>query len=298
MTITDLPSFTLGGSDVPAVLGLDPYLSSYALGCRKLGITDDKPMSEAMRTGLRLQVAHAQMVEDDGYQIIEAPAAGFTHPELPWLVGHPDFFVSLDGQRAPLELKLRGIAPSDALKLRDTVQALVYCELVASAAALVSTLHGGYGGVTRSEWVVEHDADLWADIVERCEAFLALLRRGKLPAPDGSDSTREALRARYGDAQPGKTVRLTQEQWKHLLRIRELDEVIARAKDQRERHAQIVQDAMADATEAISPYDTEAARWRPVHSTRLDTRALRAAHPDIAAEFSKTTTSRRFEANP
>lgn len=289
------PPITLGGSEIPAVLSLDPYLSPYALGCRKLGLTPEPEQSEAMANGLRLQAAHAEMVEDAGWQVIPAPEEGFRHPDLDWLLCHPDAFVALDGQRAPLELKLRGVAPSEALRTRDTIQATVYAEVVAADAALVSELHGGYGGIVREEWVVESDAELFEMIVERCEAFLHLLERGKLPDPSGSDSDREAIRARFAQANAGEAIRLSKTGWEHVRAIHKLDELIGNAKDQRERHAQFVQQELGEATEAISPFDTPAARWRPVTATRLDSKALREAHPEIAAEFSKTTTTRRFD---
>lgn len=289
---------TLGGSDVPAVLGLDPFTSPYALGCRKLGLTSEPPESEAMRHGLRLQAAHAEMIEDAGYDVMPAPAAGFVHPELPWLHVHPDFLIGLDGERAPLEVKLRGNAPSEAIWQRDYLQTFVYVHTLGATRGMLSELHGGYGGFGRDECTVLADQELFDMSVDTCERFLALLAKGKLPAPSGSDSDREAIRARFAQAETGKTIRLSQAEWGHVRKIRELDEVIARAKAQRERHAEAVQEAMGDATEAISPYDTVAARWRQVTSTRTDTKALKAAHPAIAAEFAKTTTYRKFEANP
>ena len=35
--------------------------------------------------------------------------------------------------------------------------------------------------------------------------------------------------------------------------------------------------------------------WQTVNSARVDTTALKAALPDVAARFTKTTTSRRFQ---
>ena len=137
----------------------------------------------------------------------------------------------------------------------------------------------------------------FAVIVERCEEFLSLVRRGRCPSPDGSESAREALRSRWA-AEPGKRVRLSRAGWEHLQRVRELDETLAAAKVQRERYAQLVQDEIGDAVEAITPFDTLAARWAPVSSNRVDVKALRDAHPEIAAEFTRSTTTRRFEANP
>lgn len=298
VSVTELHPFTLGGSTIPAVLGLDPYLTPYALGARLLDPSLAPPMNDAMRTGLRLQTAHLWLLEDDGYTVMPAPEAGFTHPELPWLVGHPDGFVALNGERAPLELKLRGLAPSDATRQRDTVQALVYAAVVGAAGAVVSTLHGGYGGIQRDQWEVEHDPELFEMIVARCESFLDLLRRGKLPAPSGSASDRDAIRRRFEHAEPGKTIRLTQDGWTAVRRIRELDETISAAKAQREKWAQRVQVEMGDATEAISPHDTAAARWRASTRTTLDGDKVKRSIPGWETTHAKTTTTRRFEANP
>ena len=307
MTVTALHPHTLGGSEIPAVLGLDPYVSAYALACRKLGVSGESTTSPAARMGNRLQAVHAELVADDGYTVMPAPADGIAHPDLPWLVGHPDAFVVLTApvvqrgaehqapkapvkgtvtgaastERAPLELKLRGLAPSEPMRMRDTVQALVYAELCDSSQAMVSELHGGYGGIVRDEWTVERDGELFAVIVERCEGFLSLIRRGKCPAPDGSESARDALRARYGGL-PETRVRLSRVGWEHLQRVRELDETISAAKVQRERYAQLVQDEIGDAVEAITPFDTLAARWAPVSSNRVDVKALRDALPEIA----------------
>ena len=37
--------------------------------------------------------------------------------------------------------------------------------------------------------------------------------------------------------------------------------------------------------------------WKPVTASRVDTSALKAALPDVAARYMKTTTSRRFTVN-
>jgi hypothetical protein len=287
----------IGASYFPALLGFDPFVSPYAAGAQLLGITTTE-QSEAMRNGLFLERAHAEMIEADGFTLMPAPAAGFVHPEHEWLVGHPDYLIALDDTwRAPLELKLRGVAPSDQLKTRDTLQTFVYMNILRVPVGMVSWLHGGYGGVVREHERVKADPELWEMMLERVSVIRDGLMNRRLPAPDGTESTRDALRDRFAEATNGTVVRLSRAEWAHVRKIRELDEVIATAKKQRERHAQIVQEAMGDATEAVSPMDTPAARWRTVSSARLATKELRAAHPDIAGEFTKTTTTRSFSVN-
>lgn len=64
--------------------------------------------------------------------------------------------------------------------------------------------------------------------------------------------------------------------------------------------AQTEADAIRDALKAAMG-DTEELRageykltWRPVTSVKLDVKALRAALPDVAARFSRESTTRRF----
>lgn len=297
MSASTVTPFTLGGSEIPAVLGLDPYLSPYALACRKLGVTDDPPPSVAARMGNALEAAHLQLLADEGRDVIPYNGLALGHKDHPWLIGHLDAIEVVAGRSLPVELKLRGVTPSDALKIRDTIQAGIYAELADAPRALVSQLHGGYGGIVRDEWEVERDPELFGMIVERCEAFLLLLRRGKCPAPDGSDSARDAIRSRYAEANEHRKVRLTNEGYAALLRVRELDETIRAAKAQRERYAQRVQDEMGEAVEAISPADVLAARWKPVARRTVDTTRLKRDHPALASEYESVTTSRRFEVN-
>ena len=84
-----------------------------------------------------------------------------------------------------------------------------------------------------------------------------------------------------------------------------MTELIARIRDLRELQA-LIEEAQGEA-EAIrnelKAYmgDAEELRageylvtWKPVTSSRIDTRALREAMPDVAREYTRETTTRRF----
>lgn len=84
-----------------------------------------------------------------------------------------------------------------------------------------------------------------------------------------------------------------------------ISEIEAKCRELRELQALIDEaqaeaDAIKDALKAAMG-DTEELRageykltWRPVTTSRLDTKALRAALPDVAARFSRESTTRRF----
>lgn len=83
------------------------------------------------------------------------------------------------------------------------------------------------------------------------------------------------------------------------------NEIAAKCRELRELlslidEAQAEADAIKDALKRELG-DTEELRageykltWRPVTTSRLDTKALRAALPDVAARFSRESTTRRF----
>jgi putative phage-type endonuclease len=301
VSVIDLEARRLrvGGSEAASACGVDPFRSRIALWAEKTGRIE-RPESPAMRLGTLLQPAAAALVEGEGYEVMPAPEDGFTHPEHGFMVGHLDGFTVIDGGRAVLEIKTRGTGwKDDARALAGaTMQAQHYMNLMTSESALIAVLHGGYGGLALDLRIVRRDDALIALMVELEREFVELVRSDTPPDPDGSDSAREAVRAMAGEAEPGKTVRATPEVWKLVKTIRECDERIAAIKAQREQAAQTVQAFMGDAEELVTPFDTPAARWPTSTRTSLDTKALKAAHPSIAGEFTKATTYRTFNANP
>jgi predicted phage-related endonuclease len=260
----------------------------------------ERPESPAMRMGTLLQPTVAQLVEGEGYEVMPAPADELTHAEHPFMIGHPDGFTVIDGKRAPLEIKSRGSGwKDDSNALASAVmQVQQYIELTAAESALIAVLHGGYGGMALDLRIVRRDDKLIDLMVAMERDFVDLVRSDTPPDPDGSDSARDAVRSMAGAAEPGKVARATADIWKLVRTIREADERIAAIKAQRERAAQQVQAFMGDAEELVTPFDTPAARWPTSTRTSLDTKALRAAHPIIAGEFTKATTYRTFNANP
>jgi predicted phage-related endonuclease len=260
----------------------------------------ERPESPAMRMGTLLQPTVAALVGRAGYPVSPAPDDGYESETHEFMVGHPDGFTVIDRDRAVLEIKTRGTGWKDDAKAlaAATMQAQQYMELTAAESALIAVLHGGYGGMALDLRIVRRDDALIALMVELEREFVEMVRTDTPPDPDGSDSAREAVRAMAGEAEPGKTVRATPEVWKLVRTIRECDERIAAIKARREQAAQTVQAFMGDAEELVTPFDTPAARWPTSTRTSLDTKALRAAHPSIAGEFTKATTYRTFNANP
>ena len=296
MTVTELRPFTLGGSDAAAAAGIDPHRSRIMLWAELTGRVSREP-TEAMEWGTRLEpVIDAVMVER-GYEVLPAPAEGFSDPERPWLVGHPDGFSPVRAVRAVYERKTMGQwahranGSGTAVPLPYQAQAQIYMHLTGLDSALFATLVGGQrldvGTVARDDTTI-------AVLLDRMADFREYVRRDRPPPPDGSDSAKAAVIALFPDAQESKMYRLTKGEWELCRELRALKEQVATIEGQIAARENVLKLAMGDAEHAISPHDTDALHWRNVRSARVDTKALRAAHPAIAAEFEKVTTTRRF----
>lgn len=74
--------------------------------------------------------------------------------------------------------------------------------------------------------------------------------------------------------------------------LRQLQNLIEEAQAEAEAIKDAIKAAMGD-SEAIQAGEYKIT-WKPVTTTRLDSKALKAALPDVVERFTKTTTTRRF----
>lgn len=76
--------------------------------------------------------------------------------------------------------------------------------------------------------------------------------------------------------------------------LRELQALIEEANAQIEAIKDKIKLKMVDDGTEVLQGNGWKATWHTVTSTRLDSKALKAAHPDLVAQFSKTSSTTRF----
>jgi predicted phage-related endonuclease len=315
---------TLGGSTAAAACGVDPFLSPVMLWAQLTGRAE-RPETEAMHFGKRLERVVWEELEARGYGLLSSPQEGFVDPERKWLVGHPDGFATLvekppqslaapggDSRNSgvPGDDQAGGFSTGGVLEIKTAnqwahragwsadaplsyqAQAHVYMHLTGRTRTLLACLVGGARLELRT---IERDEAAIGLLLDGMERFMRFVRRDRQPPADGSDSTRDALvHHLYPEAEPSKLVRLDREHWQLVRELRARKEQRARIDAQIQEHENRLKAYMGDAELAISPHDTDALRWTNVRSARVDTTALREQRPEVAAEYEKVTTTRRF----
>ena len=298
MTVVDLDTHRrekIGGSEAASACGVDPWRSRIMLWAEKTGRIE-RPATEAMMWGSILEPVVFKFLEATDWDVFPAPAVEWMHAENSWMTGHVDGFVELGGLRGVLEIKTANAFAShdwssdSGAPLPYLVQVHHYMALTGLDVALLACLVGGQRLELRT---VYRDEAVIESMMEREQELLRYIRTDTPPPPDGSASAKDAIRALHPAAN-GKTMRLSRKGWENVLALRERKEQLEIVKRQAAELQQALELEMGDAEKAVSPFDTPAARWPTVQSTRLDSKALKAARPDVHSEFAVATSTRRF----
>jgi putative phage-type endonuclease len=285
----------IGGSEAAAACGVDPYRSRVMLWAEKTGRIE-RPETEAMKWGKLLEPVVFQELERQGFDVMPAPDVEWSHDSERWMSGHVDGFVDLDGRRGVLEIKTGSVFAghdwkSDAgAPLPYLVQIHHYMALTGCEVGLLACLVGGQRLELRT---VERDDAALEAILELEQEFLRYVKTDTPPPPDGSDSAKDAIRALHPESS-GKTIRLDKATWEACKELRARKEQLDAVKRQAAELQQVVELAMGDAEQAVSPFDTPAARWSNVVSRRFDTTRFKQDHPALYDEYAVAKTTRRF----
>jgi putative phage-type endonuclease len=285
----------VGGSDAPVIAGLSPWKSPYELWLEKVTANEEQRDQEYLAMGHLLEGPVAEEFgRRTGHEVHTAPV-------LLRSVEHPFMQANVDRLVGPLEALLGGLEVKTTSRgtdwevdgavvvpLRVQAQNLHYMTVTGYRRWWTAVLIGGQGGfrihVVESEWtqraadtLIELEADFWDKV-----------QRNVAPSTDGSESTRRALQKRW-DAEPGKVAEVTGDRVRDLIARRRNVKGIASAAadDVADIDAQLMSllgDAEVATVDGHHPFS-----WRAGSRTSLDTKALAAAHPDIAAQFQKTS---------
>lgn len=102
-----LRSLGIGGSDISAIVGVNPWQSAYHLAAVRLGkIENDFKASEAMEWGTRLESVILDKFQDNHPEFkVHRDVGSWCNTEHPWQLANPDAIVEVDGELGIVEIK-------------------------------------------------------------------------------------------------------------------------------------------------------------------------------------------------
>ncbi len=292
----------IGGSDVAAILGLSKWGSPWSCWAEKVGAYQPE-MSDPERLAL------GQDAESYLATVFERHHPGLyirgrqnvlTNPDYPWLRGHADGGVCeapysdadwLAGWEAKTD---NDWAPWDEVPAYYQCQAQTYM--------ILTGLPEWRFTVGFARWQVHHYT-LAADpadqqlIIDRTRRFWEdHVLTGTPPPADAHPATGVAIDAAH-NADPTLTVDAPDHVRDIVAHLRTWKAQRKQADDMVAELEHTVKVFMGDATSIVRD-GVPLVTWSEQTADRLDTTALRAAHPELAAEFTKTSTSRVLRVKP
>lgn len=281
----------IGGSDAAAVCGLNPYCTPYQVFLEKVGIAPPREETEPMRWGHLLESVIAQeFSRRTGLEIVR-DALLIAHPIHHFMTATLDYRVTEHGKTGPLQIKNRGYWTGkdyeDGLGDDAHVQIMHEMEVCGAEFGYVAALIGGNRLVWRR---VERDEKLIARLIEIERTFWHLVETKTPPQMSAGDN--EILAALHPTANGtnkvfGEEVGAIAASYLHAKHEAEQWAEIADAEAAR------LKLALGDAEEGCT--SRHVIKWTNRTRTSIDTKALKAAHPTIAAEFVKTSPYREFK---
>lgn len=279
----------IGGSDCAVVCGLSKFKSPYALCLDKRSDVLDLSDSEAMRVGRDLEEYVAgRFCEATGKKVRRCNFMMRSNI-YDFMIADVDRFVV--GEDAILECKTtnaynKKLWDDGAVPVEYELQCHHYMAVTGVELCYIACLIMGVDFVIRE---VKRDDEVIKMIAKRERDFYERYMVGdELPLPDGSSSYDSALRERFTGGADGECS-LADYDLSDYFRNKEL------IKDLQEQNKVIEQKIQLD----MGNFNYGVGRgfsvsWKPYVSKRFDSKAFKAAYPDLYKEFLRASNARRF----
>lgn len=282
----------VGGSDIAAILGLSKWKTPLQVYQEKRGELVAQPENEAMRWGHYLEPVVRQAYADETGFDVRLPTELIRHKRHPFLIANIDGFTDeprLFEAKTSRSADGWGEPGTDQIPQPYLLQVQHYLTVTGFQLADVAAL---IGGSDFRIYEVRADAELQGMLVDACAEFWKAVEAGEPPEPV---SYADVI-ARWGHASRADLVMASDEVVQALNELQQL-------KTQREHldHAEeawktVVLKAMGECDTLVDAAGRTLCTWKASKGAqRIDAAGLRAAHPDIAAQFTRAgEPTRRF----
>lgn len=274
---------SIGASEVPAVLGLNPWRTPLDVWASKVGLLEGSPSTLATRLGHELEDLIARLwAEQHPDAEVTHNRLTLRHPDRPWFVASTDREVNGDGL---LECKLVGMRSSDAWESGppDYVRAQCYAQMAVTGRQWVDvcSLHTSWQWEHRIHRI-DRDDDWIADMLDKVERFwFDHVVAGVAPDLDGDP---RRIRETLNRLHPGDDATSTTLSPAVLEDIATLKHAKAMHRDLGNDITRLENDLIAligDATDAyVDPNEKPVYTYRIAQRTTYDTSAIQSGRLD------------------
>lgn len=282
----------IGGSDVGAVCGMNPYKTAIQVYYDKISDTVELIDNEAMKQGRAFEdYVASRFMEATGKKVRKSNFM-YIHENYPFMLADIDRWVV--GENAGLECKTANTFMADQWRDGVPVSYLLQCyHYIATCnadawyiAVLIYGREFKYYKIERDEQILESLVEIERDF------WINNIGKGIIPEPDGSKTADKVLSECFKDA-GNKNILLTgfNEQ---LERRQELQELIDKLDKEKNTIDQKIKLFLGEQDAEIAENDRFRVSWKNINSNRLDEKKLKEEQPDVYDKYVRVVQSRRF----
>lgn len=283
---------SIGGSDAAAVVGLNSYVSPYALWAEKTGKAPGFEGNLATEVGTFLEEFVAKKFERETGKKVKRRNAFIYNSKYPWAHANVDRVIV--GEDALLEIKT-----CDSLSMRKFAngeypshyyaQMVHYLAVTEKSRCYLAVLIGN----KQFKWfTVERDEAEIAALMMAEENFWYQVQNDLPPEIDGMDSTLDALNGTFPTSEPNTEMDLTG----CAVDLAILDECTQQIKALEEKKAAAqgrIMEAMGTAERGL--YGGYSVSWKSQRRATFDRKKWEKEHGEIPEEYIKVSESRPFK---
>ena len=283
----------IGGSDASVVCGINKYKSPIELWMEK---TDQLPYQEAGEAaywGTQLEnVVRTEFTKRTGIdvklvkQLLQSEEYPFMQANLDGICEHPDYGTCIFEAKTASAYK--AAEWENSIPAEYMLQIQHYMAVTGYKGTYIAVLIGGntfkWKFIERDDEIIEMliniESDFWDHIVNSTP-----------PPIDGSDASAKFLADRFPESTSSHIVLPSSAE----ALIKEYDEAceqLSQVTERKQKAENLLKDMLGD--NEIGTSGNRIISWKSVSQERLDTKALKAKHPDIFKEYANRISFRKF----
>jgi putative phage-type endonuclease len=284
----------IGGSDASVVCGVNGYKTPMEVFMEKTGQQIPEEAGEAAYWGKVLEaVVRAEFTKRTGIKVIEV-AKLLCSKEYPFMLAnldgvckHPTLGSCVFEAKTASAFKAGEW--DDGIPQEYMLQLQHYLAVTGYAGGYIAVL---IGGNTFKHSFIERDEELISKLIRWESDFWEHITSDIPPALDGSEASAKYLKRRFPAAIPQSKVKLPHAA---IELIRQYDEACEKGdafNDQKQRAENLLKEMLGE--HEIGYAGDRIITWKTVSQERVDSKTLKAEHPDLYKQYANQTSYRRF----
>ncbi|CEQ09724.1 phage-type endonuclease [[Clostridium] sordellii] len=283
----------IGGSDSSAIAGLNPWKSSIQLYMEKKEENPQEIKSLRMELGNRLEGLVAELfTEETGLKVRNVNGI-LKNEKYPFALANIDR--AIVGEKAFLECKTTNSFAlkewQDGVPPHYEIQCLHYMAITGATHCYIAALIGNSDFIW---YKIERDQETIDYLMQiEKEFWEENILKDIVPLPDGSDAYSEYLKEKYKKSNGQEIeLHLLKDGPQKLLRYDEIVTDIKALETEKKLIEQEIQLHMEDFE--VAKIGDRKITWKTSSRNTIDSKKLKSEMPDIAVQYTKTSTSRTF----